>query len=73
MKIQIEKTLVEEALDQLKAAQEDCYLESTQHVIDGLEQTLRRYEETSFECNAYAQYQTPRCEEQCDKCGPIDA
>lgn len=39
--IEIKKKLVEEALDQLKAAQQDYYVESTQNIIDELEVALR--------------------------------
>ena len=42
VKIEIKRKLVEEALDQLKAAQQDCYVESTQNVIDELELALRQ-------------------------------
>lgn len=34
--------MVEEALDQLKAAQQDSYVQSTQNVIDELEVALRQ-------------------------------
>lgn len=40
--IEIKQKLVEEALDQLKAAQRDSYVESTQNVIDELELALRQ-------------------------------
>jgi len=40
--IEIKQKLVEEALDQLKAAQQDCYVQSTQNVIDELELALRQ-------------------------------
>lgn len=38
--IEIKQQLVEEALDQLKAAQQDSYVQSTQNVIDELELAL---------------------------------
>jgi len=41
--IEIKQKLVEEALDQLKAAQQDRYVQSTQNVIDELELALRQY------------------------------
>jgi len=40
--IEIKQKLVEEALDQLKAAQQDSYVQSTQNVIDELELALRQ-------------------------------
>lgn len=40
--IEIKQKLVEEALDQLKAAQQDRYVQSTQNVIDELELALRQ-------------------------------
>lgn len=40
MRIIIEQKLLEEALDQLKRAQEDCYVQTTQNVIDEIEITL---------------------------------
>ncbi len=40
--ITVKRKLVEEALDQLKAAQEDFYVQSTQNVIDELELALRQ-------------------------------
>lgn len=40
--IKIKQKLVEEALDQLKAAQQDSYVQSTQNVIDELELALRK-------------------------------
>lgn len=40
--IEIKQKLLEEALDQLKAAQQDCYVESTQNIIDELEVALRQ-------------------------------
>lgn len=39
--ITIKRKLVEDALDQLKAAQQDSYVQSTQNVIDDLEVALR--------------------------------
>jgi hypothetical protein len=40
--ITVKRKLVEEALDQLKAAQQDSYVQSTQNVIDELEVALRK-------------------------------
>jgi hypothetical protein len=40
--IEIKQKLLEEALDQLKAAQQDSYVQSTQNVIDELELVLRQ-------------------------------
>jgi len=40
--IEIKQKLVEEALDQLKAAQQDSYVQSTQNVIDELELALHQ-------------------------------
>lgn len=40
--IEIKQKLVEEALDQLKSAQQDVYVQSTQNVIDELELALRQ-------------------------------
>ena len=40
--IEVKRQLLEEALDQLKGAQQDCYVLSTQNVIDELEVVLRQ-------------------------------
>lgn len=40
--IEIKRQLLEEILDQLKGAQQDCYVESTQTVIDEVEVVLRQ-------------------------------
>lgn len=40
--IETKQKLVEEALDQLKAAQQDSYVQSRQNVIDELEIALRQ-------------------------------
>lgn len=42
MEIKIKRKLIEEALDQLKAAQQDTYVGSTQIVINDLETALRK-------------------------------
>lgn len=40
--IEVKRQLLEEVLDQLKGAQQDCYVLSTQNVIDELEVVLRQ-------------------------------
>jgi hypothetical protein len=40
--IEVKRQLLEEALDQLKKAQQDCYVLCTQNVIDELEVVLRQ-------------------------------
>ena len=42
MEITIKRKLLEEALEQLKAAQQDSYVQSTQNVIDDIEVALRQ-------------------------------
>ena len=40
--IEIKRRLLEEALDQLKAAQQDCYVHTTEMIIDEIEVVLRQ-------------------------------
>ena len=40
--IQIKRKLLEEALDQLKAAQQDSYVQSTEMIINEIEVVLRQ-------------------------------
>lgn len=57
--IEIKQKLVEEALDQLKAAQQDSYVQSTQNVIDELELALRQpiVMRSCFNCKNYHSFQ----------------
>lgn len=49
--IEIKRKLVEEAIDQLKAAQQDCYVQSTQNVIDEMELALRQPPVSGLVCD----------------------
>jgi hypothetical protein len=40
--IEVKRQLVEEILDQLKGAQQDCYVESTEMIIDEVKVVLRQ-------------------------------
>lgn len=72
--ITIKRNLLKEALDQLKAAQQDRYVLSTQNVIDELEVALRQkhvIEELQHRCNCGMQHINCDCIElnKCSECG----
>ena len=72
--IEIKQKLLEEALDQLKAAQQDCYVESTQNIIDELELALRQPPVISSVCDLCNGYGRKSANvilgsSKCPKCG----
>ncbi len=67
--IEVKRRLVEEALDQLKGAQQDCYVLSTQNVIDELEVVLRQPDVIKSVCDHNLIEKGQWYE--CSKCGAI--
>ena len=68
--IEVKRQLLTEALDQLKGAQQDCYVLSTQNVIDELEVVLRQPDVIKSVCD-HKQVDLVRNACKCKKCGKV--
>ena len=73
--IEVKRQLLEEALDQLKGAQQDSYVLSTQNVIDELEAVLRQPDVIKSVCRCKEGKQGRTVDENfhqiCDVCGGL--
>lgn len=70
--IEVKRQLLEEALDQLKGAQQDCYVLSTQNVIDELEVVLRQPDVIKSVC-LHEWDEGHQNVSKCKKCGKYSA
>jgi len=72
--IEIKQTLAEEIVDQLEGAQKDCYVQSTENVINDLKQALRIHDVVGrsgqLVCvHPYSDVYQSDTECYCEKCG----